>query len=145
MEGSNKLLLLISILTLVLVGFSYIDLKGAIGEAPAELQAVPRTTITMSGVGSNVTFTSGGGNCNRASPNIKAEASISGGAAGNAITVTAQCSLSNWSASTTSTDAGGAAVYSVKTANAGTGAASCTHSYASTAAPDSHWTAVCTF
>ncbi|MDU0356199.1 hypothetical protein RS130_22015 [Paraglaciecola aquimarina] len=146
MENSNKLLFVIGMLTLLAVAFSHLSLKTAIeAQTGGELLTASGPTITMSGRGDEITFTSGGGNCTSTSPIIKAEASIVGGAAGSSITVKAKCALSDWSATTTSTDTGGAAVYSSNTAVGGNGAASCTPKYAGRGAPDSVWTAVCSF
>ena len=146
MENPNKLILIISILTLLAVGFSYFNIMGAIEQRPSdELQAVKRTTIVVSGEGDNITHTSGAGNCNPTSPNIKAEASIVGGANGNIIQADAKCALSNWMATAIATDAGGPAVFARGLAPAGRGAASCTPTYTRTGAPDSAWTISCTF
>ncbi|TDF39672.1 hypothetical protein EYS14_09205 [Alteromonadaceae bacterium M269] len=146
MENPHKLILIISILTLLAVGFSYFKIMGAIEQQPqGELQAAKRTTIVVSGEGDTITRTSGSGNCNPTSPNIMAEASIVGGVNGNKIKATAKCALSNWSATATATDTGGAAVFARGLAPAGQGAASCTPTYTSAGAPDSAWTISCTF
>lgn len=149
MENPNKLLLIISILTLLAVGFSYINLIGKIeGQSGGEFQAapVPAATVVVSGVGDVVNRVQGGGNCSPTSAQIKAEASIAGGVNGNVIEVTAKCSLSAWSAVATATDVGGAAVYNSATAITGNGKANCTPTYtAAGGGVASAWTAICTF
>ena len=152
MENSNKISLILSIIILLVLIFSYFDLKDSITqigtnvtENEIEVNLLASTNITVIGEGTRIISTSGGGNCSTTSLQIKAEATIVGGAAGNAITAKAKCSLSNWSASTTSTDIGAAAVYSSAVAPAGTGRANCTPSYVSAAQPDSAWTIVCSF
>ena len=144
MEPSTKPLLILSIIILLAVIFSYFDLKSSLHEQPTDTMPAAGATITIGGVGSNITFNSGGGNCSPTSAGIKAEASISGGTTGNTITVKASCSLSNFSATTTSTDPGtGLADYTSNTTNPGQGRASCDTTY--TGVADSAWTAVCTF
>lgn len=147
MENSNKPILILSILILLAVLFSYFDLKTAIEQDSAEnMQAVAGATITVGGIGDTITFNSGGGNCSPTSGGIKAEASISAGANGNTISVTAKCALGNTSASTTSTDPGtGLPDYTVANGNPGQGRASCDTSYISVGNPDSAWTVVCSF
>jgi hypothetical protein len=146
MENPNRLILIISILTLLAVGFSYFNIMGALEqEGSGEFQAAPKTVITLSGEGTNIKHRSGSGNCNPLSPQIKAEASIVGGGVGNSIQAVAQCALSNWNAAATAIDTGGAAVYASAVAPAGQGAASCTPTFTSTAPPDSAWTISCSF
>ncbi|MCF2949381.1 hypothetical protein L0668_14775 [Paraglaciecola aquimarina] len=148
MENPNKLLLIISILTLLAVGFSYINLKDTIEDQDTEeFQAAPTTSVTISGVGGNVTRVVGGGNCSPTSPQVKAEASIVGGVNGNQIEVKAKCSLGGTTAVATSIDIGGPAVFNSGIGNPGNGKANCTPNYTPAAAGGvaSTWTAVCTF
>ena len=88
MEKGLLSVLVIVIVTLMVVILSYFDLKSSVvGRAPV----AARTSITVQGVGSTVTFTTGGGSCTGSRQPVVAHAAISNGFTGNTIRGTASC------------------------------------------------------
>lgn len=145
MEKGTFSVLVVVILTLTVVIFSYFDLKSSIkGNAPL----VARPFITVIGVGSTVTTTFGGGNCSGSTAPIRADVAINSGAAGNTIKVTASCTIGGFPAIATAIDPGtGVSVFATGNGGTGSGAASCVTSYTPffVGAPDSTWVAQCLY